>query len=144
METSQDEVDAPLCDVVDIDHVAYRVGDLEAALGFYHDLLGLEVRDRERYERGEVPYVAVVAGGRHLHLVPTEESFEAESDHVCLLLRSSAVDSREEVDDLIDRLEAAGVEVEDGEPYERYGAYGRAWAVYVRDPSGRRVELKIH
>ncbi|MFC4550046.1 MULTISPECIES: hypothetical protein [Halorussus] len=28
--------------------------------------------------------------------------------------------------------------------HERYGAYGRAWAAYVRDPDGRRVELKIH
>ena len=38
----------------------------------------------------------------------------------------------------------APVDVEDGEPRERYGAYGRAWAAYVRDPDGRRVELKMH
>jgi catechol 2,3-dioxygenase-like lactoylglutathione lyase family enzyme len=132
--------------VVDLDHVALRVADLDRALEFYHDLLGLPVRDRERYDRGDVPYVAVVAGGRHLHLVP-DESFDAADvggEHVCLLLRSAAVDSRDELEALLDDLAAAGVEVEPDEPKKRYGAYGRAWAAYVRDPDGRRVELKLH
>jgi catechol 2,3-dioxygenase len=154
-------------DVVDMDHVAIRVSDLERALGFYHDLLGLEVRDRDRYEAGEVPFVAVVAGGRHIHLVPTDEAetapgtaesagdgaehdgeedadLDVGGEHVCLLVRSDAVDSREDLDDLLAELREAGVEVEDGEPYERYGAYGNDWAAYVRDPDGRRVELKVH
>lgn len=132
--------------VVDLDHVALRVADLDRALTFYHGLLGLPVRDRERYERDEVPYVAVVAGGRHLHLVPDEE-FDAEAvagEHICLLVRSNEVDSRAELEALLDDLNAAGVTVEADEPKKRYGAYGRAWAAYVRDPDGRRVELKIH
>jgi len=130
-------------DIVDIDHVAIRVTDLDRALEFYHDLLGLPVRDRDRYERGEVPYVAVVAGGRHIHLVPTDEPIDVGGEHVCLLVRSETVDTREETEQLLQRLEDHGVEVEQGEPYRRYGAYGRAWAVYVRDPDGRRVELKL-
>ena len=131
-------------DVVDLDHVAIRVSDLDRALSFYHDLLGMEIRDRERYEAEEVPYVAVVAGGRHVHLVPTDGEIDIGGEHICFLLRSSEVDSREELEDLLDRLREEGVEVEEGEPYRRYGAYGRAWAAYVRDPDGRRVELKIH
>ena len=131
-------------DVVDLDHVAIRVSDLDRALSFYHDLLGMEIRDRERYEAEEVPYVAVVAGGRHVHLVPTDGEIDVGGEHICFLLRSSDVDSCEELEDLLDRLREEGVEVEEGEPYKRYGAYGRAWAAYVRDPDGRRVELKIH
>lgn len=131
-------------DIVDIDHVAIRVTDLERALEFYRDILGLTVRDRERYEAGTVPYVAVVAGGRHIHLVPTDEEVDVGGEHICLLVRSDDVDSREELDELTDRLRERGIEVETGEPYRRYGAYGRAWAVYVRDPDGRRVELKLH
>jgi catechol 2,3-dioxygenase-like lactoylglutathione lyase family enzyme len=133
-------------DVVDLDHVALRVADLDRALAFYHDLLGLPLRDRERFERDEVPYVAVVAGGRHLHLVPDEEFDAADvgGEHVCLLLRSNEVDSRAELEALLDDLEAACVTVEADEPKKRYGAYGRAWAAYVRDPDGRRVELKLH
>jgi catechol 2,3-dioxygenase-like lactoylglutathione lyase family enzyme len=132
-------------DVVDIDHTAIRVTDLDRALEFYHELLGLPVRDRERFEDGDVPYVAVAAGGRHIHLVPTDETeIEVGGEHVCLLVRSSDVDSRGELDELLERLRERGVEIEEGEPYERYGAYGNAWAAYVRDPDGRRVELKIH
>lgn len=143
-------------DVVDLDHVALRVSNLDAALEFYGGLLGLPTRDRERFDRGEVPYVAVVAGGRHLHLVPTDgdgdgdgseresEEIEPGQDHVCLLLRSDRTDTREELTDLLDDLRAAGVTVEADEPRKRYGAYGRDWAGYVRDPDGRIVELKMH
>ncbi|SDJ84013.1 Catechol 2,3-dioxygenase [Halovenus aranensis] len=131
-------------DVVDIDHMAIRVTDIDRALSFYHDQLGLPVRDRDRYEAGEVPYVAVVAGGRHIHLVPTDDDVEVGGEHLCLLVRSETVDAREELDDMLADLRNHGVEVEDGEPYKRYGAYGRAWAAYVRDPDGRRVELKLH
>jgi len=131
-------------DVVDLDHVAIRVTDLERALEFYHELLGMELRDRERYDADEVPYVAVVAGGRHIHLVPTDEAVDVGGEHLCLLVRSAEVDSREELEQLLEGLREEGVEVEEGEPYLRYGAYGRAWAAYVRDPDGRRVELKVH
>jgi catechol 2,3-dioxygenase-like lactoylglutathione lyase family enzyme len=133
-------------DVVDMDHVAIRVRDLDRSLRFYGDLLGMEVRDRERFENDDVPYVAVVAGGRHIHLVPADpdEAIDVGGEHLCLLLRSAAMDTETEIEELIETLRGEGVEVEEGEPYKRYGAYGRDWAVYVRDPDGRRVELKLH
>ncbi|MDR5672580.1 Lactoylglutathione lyase or related enzyme [Halalkaliarchaeum sp. AArc-CO] len=135
-------------DVVDMDHVAIRVTDLERSLTFYHDLLGMPIRDRDRYDAGEVPYVAVVAGGRHVHLVPTDEEedgpIDVDGEHLCLLVRSNRIDSRSDVEELLEELRERGIEVESGEPRKRYGAYGRAWAAYVRDPDGRRVELKIH
>ena len=131
-------------DVVDVDHVAIRVSDIDRALAFYHGLLGMEIRDRERFEQDEVPFVAVVAGGRHIHLVPTDEPIDVSGDHLCLLIRSAEMETEAEIESLLDELRAAGVTVEDGEPYKRYGAYGRDWAAYVRDPDGRRIELKLH
>ena len=180
-------------DIVDLDHVAFRVTDLDEALAFYHDLLGMPIRDRDRYAAGDVPYVAVAAGGRHLHLVPIDESSIDEvqknetvaddegddhgddegddhgddedddhgddegddpgdgadrvpvgGDHLCLLIRSDGMDGRDQLRELLEEIEAAGYDVEPDEPRKRYGAYGRAWAAYVRDPDGRRVELKIH
>ena len=131
-------------DVVDMDHVAIRVSDLDASLAFYHDLLGLDTRDEERFENDEVPFIAVVAGGRHIHLVPSDDPIDVGGEHICLLVRSDEMDSREELEALLADIEAAGYEVESGEPKKRYGAYGRDWAAYVRDPDGRRVELKIH
>ena len=131
-------------EVTDIDHVAIRVSDLDAALGFYHDTLGLPVRDREKFESGDLPFVAVVAGGRHLHLFPTDEAIDVGNDHVCLLLRSDETDTAETIERILAALEDAGVPVEADEPRERLGAYGRDWAAYVRDPDGRIVELKFH
>ncbi len=131
-------------DVVDLDHVAIRVRDMARALEFYHDLLGLPVRDRERFEAGAVPYVAVVAGGRHIHLVPSTDPIDVGGEHLCLLVRSSQTDARADLEALLDELAAADVPIESDEPQRRYGAYGRSWAAYVRDPDGRRVELKIH
>ncbi|QCJ45629.1 VOC family protein [Haloprofundus sp. MHR1] len=130
--------------VVDVDHVAIRVSDIDRTLSFYRDLLGMEVRDRERFESGEVPYVAVVAGGRHIHLVPTDDDIDVGGEHICLLLRSNEMETEAEIETLLSELREEGVEVEEGEPYKRYGAYGRDWAAYVRDPDGRRVELKLH
>lgn len=139
-------------DIVDVDHVAVRVTDLEEALAFYHELLGMEIRDRDRFENDEVPYVAVVAGGRHIHLVPTDDSaidparddVPVGGDHLCLLVRSEDVNAHDQLCDLLTEIEAAGYDVEPDEPKKRYGAYGRDWAAYVRDPDGRRVEIKIH
>lgn len=131
-------------EVTDLDHVALRVSDLEAALEFYHDLLGLPVRDRDLYEAGDLPFVAVVAGGRHLHLFPSDESIDVGNDHLCLLVRCDETDTKEAVADYLSSLRAAGVEVEADEPRKRLGAYGRDWAAYVRDPDDRIVELKFH
>lgn len=130
---------------VGMDHVAIRVTDLDRALGFYSDLLGMAVRDREKFENGELPFVACVAGSQHLHVVPVEdEGIDVGGEHVCLLLRSNDTDTREAIEDLLDTLREEGIEVEAEEPVERLGAYGRDWAAYVRDPDGRRVELKFH
>ncbi len=131
-------------EAVDLDHVAIRVSDVDRALSFYRDRLGLAVRDRAAFEAGDLPFVAVVAGGRHLHLVPTDEPFDPGDEHVCVLLRCDDVDTREAMDRLLDELRAADVPVLEDEPVERLGAYGRDWAAYVRDPDGRIVELKLH
>jgi catechol 2,3-dioxygenase-like lactoylglutathione lyase family enzyme len=132
-------------ETVGLDHVAIRVRDLDRALEFYSDLLGMEVRDRELFEKGELPFVACVAGSQHLHVVPsTDEEIDVGGEHVCLLLRSNGTDSREAIEELLDTLRKEGIEVEADEPIDRLGAYGRNWAAYVRDPDGRRVELKFH
>ena len=137
-------MDADALEVADLDHVALRVSDLDRALAFYADRLGLTVRDREAFENGDLPFVAVAAGGRHLHLVPTDEPFDPGSEHVCLLLRCDDTDTRAAMDRLLADLRAADVPVLEDEPVERLGAYGRDWAAYVRDPDGRIVELKLH
>lgn len=131
-------------EVSDVDHMAIGVSDIEAAIDFYHRLLGLPLRDRDAFERDELPFVSAVAGGRHLHLTPTDRDIDVGRDHVCLLVRTDGTDTRTAAEGCVEKLRAAGVTVEPDEPRERLGAYGRDWSAYVRDPDGRIVELKFH
>lgn len=131
-------------EITDIDHIAIRVADLAASLEFYHDHLGLPIRDKSLYDTGELPFVAVVAGGRHIHLFPTDSQIEPGTDHICLLVRTNDTDTKAAIDTFIADLADEDIPVEPDEPQERLGAYGRDWAVYTRDPDGRIVELKFH
>lgn len=131
-------------DVVDLDHVAIRVSDMDASLEFYHDIVGLPLRDQEKHQAGELPFVSLVAGGRHIHLFPSSAPIEVGTEHVCLLFRSDDTSTRAAAETARDELAAKGVEIEPDEPAERLGAYGRDWAIYVRDPDDRIVELKFH
>lgn len=158
-------------DVVDIDHVAIRVSDLEESLHFYHDLLGLAIRDRDRYDEGIVPFVSLVAGGRHIHLFPQDAPFEVSEEtygheHICLILRSDDREPVEQMREILDGFREAGVQVdsveggslhghrvdqekkaqvfaEGREILNRFGTYGYGIASYIRDPDGRVVELKL-
>jgi catechol 2,3-dioxygenase-like lactoylglutathione lyase family enzyme len=127
--------------VVGADHTNFRVKDLDASLGFYLDILGLEPFGLEEYHRGERPIVSLwVTEHFILHLTPNPE-FERGStggyDHLALVVEDA------EPDELADYLRKSGVEVE--KQFESIsGARGEGPALYVRDPDGYRVELKFY
>ena len=127
--------------VVGPDHTNFRVSDLDASLGFYSDVLCLEPFGLEEYHRGERPIVSLrVTEHFILHLAPDPE-FERGStggyDHLALVVEDA------EPDELAEHLRKAGVEVE--KQFESIsGARGEGPALYVRDPDGYRIELKIY
>lgn len=127
--------------VTSADHTNWRVRDLEASLGFYRDVLGLEPFGLEEYRRGERPLVSLrVTENFILHLTPDPE-FErgptGSYDHLALVVEGT------QPDELAKRLQRMGVEVE--KQFESIvGARGAGPALYVRDPDGYRVELKFY
>ena len=127
--------------VVGADHTNFRVKDLNASLGFYQDVLGLEPFGLEEYHRGERPIVSLrVTGHFILHLTPNPE-FERGSagsyDHLALVVEDA------EPDELAEHLRKSGVEVE--KQFESIsGARGEGPALYVRDRDGYRIELKFY
>jgi catechol 2,3-dioxygenase-like lactoylglutathione lyase family enzyme len=127
--------------VVDADHTNFRVKDLDASLGFYRDILGLEPFGLEEYRRGERSIVSLrVTEDFILHMTPDPE-FERRSaggyDHLALVVEET------NPDELADYLRKSGVEVE--KQFESIsGARGEGPALYVRDPDGYRVELKFY
>jgi catechol 2,3-dioxygenase-like lactoylglutathione lyase family enzyme len=123
------------------DHTNWRVKDLERSLRFYRDVLGLEPFGLEEYQREERPIVSLrVTPTFILHLRP-DLSFEPGStggyDHLALVVEETDTEA------LAEYLRTSGVEVErrlEGV----VGAQGEGEALYVRDPDGYLIELKLY
>jgi catechol 2,3-dioxygenase-like lactoylglutathione lyase family enzyme len=123
------------------DHNNWRVGDLEASLHFYRDVLGLEPFGLEEYRRGERPLVSLrIAEDFILHLTPDPDFTPTSTggyDHLALVVEGTQPDT------LVEYLTGKGVEIE--ERFESIaGAQGEGPALYVRDPDGYRIELKLY
>jgi catechol 2,3-dioxygenase-like lactoylglutathione lyase family enzyme len=123
------------------DHTNWRVKDVERSLGFYRDVLGLEPFGLEAYERGEHPLVSLrVTPEFILHLRP-DPTFEPVStggyDHLALVIEGTNPDA------LAEYLTEAGVDIESTSK-NVIGARGSGEALYVRDPDGYLIELKLY
>jgi catechol-2,3-dioxygenase len=120
--------------VTELDHVVLRCRDQPRMIRFYSEVLGLA--EERRIEA--IGLVQLRAGRSLVDLVPGEPAgYEgANVDHVCLLLAPVAMD------DVVRHLAERGVETI-GEPMVRYGATGYGLSLYLRDPEGNVVELKL-
>ena len=119
---------------VRIGHVHLKVADLDRALAFYRDLLGLELMQRYGSQAAFLS-----AGGYHHHIgLNTWESAGGSPPppgatglyHVAILYPSRA-----ELADALRRLMAAKI------PLEGASDHGVSEALYLRDPDGNGVEL---
>jgi catechol 2,3-dioxygenase-like lactoylglutathione lyase family enzyme len=121
-----------------LDHLALKVTDMDKALHFYHQVLGLELL-RTSGPNAEGGRSAVVqAGGQKLDLFSRPDFVSADKDkpvgmdHLCLIMEVPSIE------DLIAYLRQAEVEIFWG-PVERHSST----SVYVYDPDGIHVELRV-
>ena len=120
--------------VVGFDHVVLDVADVERALAFYLDDLGLAPVRVDEWRRGEAPFPSARAN-EHTILdfvgaAPTGENM----NHFCLVVEPTDFDA----------LAVSGrFTVVDG-PGVRFGARGNGTSLYVRDPDGNTVELRYY
>ena len=128
--------------IAGLDHVVLRVRDLERALAFYRDVLGLPI---ERELPPEIGLVQLRAGAALVDLVPVGGAIGRQGgaaageegrnmDHFCLQVEPF------EEEALRAHLAKHGVPA--GPTESRYGARGNGPSIYVRDPDGNTVELK--
>jgi glyoxylase I family protein len=123
-----------------IDHVVFRVADIEGSLRFYTEVLGAEV---EKVQDG-IGLWQLRAGTSLIDLVPLAGRLGrmggagpgAEGrnvDHVCFRLA--------EWDEaaIVAHLARHGF---DAEVEQRYGAEGEGPSLYLTDPDGNGLELK--
>ena len=125
-----------------IHHIAIAVRDLDAALDFYRDALGLEMTERRQVPEEGVEIAFLPTGDGEIELLqPLDEDggvarfLEKRGEglhHVCL-----AVD---DVEAAMERLQAAGAQLLSDEP--RVGAHGIRYVfVHPKSTHGVLVEL---
>lgn len=122
---------------IGIDHVVFRVTDLQKTLDFYQDVLGLHV---ERiFEK--INLYQVRCGRNLIDIIPLPEGQALPDpanrgiEHLCLFVQG-------DIDEIVEALKATGVPIVMG-PMEVYGATGFGTSVYVKDPDGYEIELKV-
>jgi glyoxylase I family protein len=117
--------------VTDLHHVSLIVADTARALGFYQEVLGLEID----HSRPDMAFAGawLKLGNRQLHLLelPNPDSIEGRPSHGGRD-RHTAV-SVTDLDGFAQRLERAGI------PYTRSSSGRRA--LFCRDPDGNAWEL---
>ena len=109
---------------VAVHHVSLNVDDVEAALRFYTDVLGLEARN----DRPDFPFGGawLDAGGQQVHLIEGKPP-PGLGQHFALLV--------DDLDGTVTELRDRGVEVSDPRPV------GTSRQAFVSDPAGNLVEL---
>ena len=115
-----------------LDHVVLRVADMDRAIAFYEQVLGLHVERR----LAEIGLVQLRAGTSMIDLVPrTEDEDDGRNmDHFAVRIAEMDVPA------LTAHFARHGIDA--GEVRRRYGAEGYGSSIYITDPDGNTVELK--
>jgi catechol 2,3-dioxygenase-like lactoylglutathione lyase family enzyme len=124
-----------------LDHFVLRVRDLDAALGFYRDLLGLEILFLAEYKANQRPFVSARIGESLLDLVP-DPTYDPETGKMAGGYMHCCVEIANQLADVIPYLKSRGIVMLDDQPVPRMGARGVGLSIYVLDPDGYVVELK--
>ena len=124
-----------------LDHFVLRVRDLDVALHFYRNVLGLPILFLDEFRAGQRPFVSARIGEQLLDLVP-DQTYDRDAGrhtggflHFCVEIQGT-------LQSIIPRLKASGVHFLEDQPVPRMGARGMGLSVYVTDPDGYVVELK--
>lgn len=117
-----------------LDHLVLTVRDLDAAVRFYVEGLGMELRE---FDQGRK---ALHFGAQKINLHVAGREFEPKAAHpvpgsadLCFLTEQPLAEVRA-------GLEALGHSIIEG-PVARTGATGPMTSIYTRDPDGNLIEV---
>jgi catechol 2,3-dioxygenase-like lactoylglutathione lyase family enzyme len=120
-----------------LDHLVLTVADIQATIGFYSRVLGMEP-----VEFGDGRH-ALAFGDSKINLHQVAKEFEPRarrptrgSADLCFVVRTP-------LEQVIAELISKAVPVEEG-PVKRTGALGSIESVYLRDPDGNLIELSVY
>jgi catechol 2,3-dioxygenase-like lactoylglutathione lyase family enzyme len=119
---------------VALDHIVLCVADVERALAWYVDELGLEPLRVGEWRKGAVFFPSARIDATTIIDFFPEAPSGKNVEHVCLVIDPIDLDELA----ASDRFEVASG------PSEVFGARGMGRSVYVRDPDGNLVELRCY
>ncbi len=130
-----------------LDHIVLNVRDIERALRFYTQVLGLHGERVDEFRAGQVNFPSVrINGGTIIDLFPidnhsalrtSETKAIANLNHFCLVI------GEQDFAGIVEYLKEHGIGVREG-PVSRWGARGQATSVYFSDPDGNKIELRCY
>lgn len=129
-----------------MDHIVLTVENEEKMMAFYSEVLQMPTERLEEYRAGEVPFPSVrLNSNTIIDLFPKKMWLKSAQsgqgrdnlNHFCISL------NKEEWDNLMKRLEANKVKIEEG-PVQRWGAHGTGTSIYFRDPEKNLIEARYY
>lgn len=126
---------------LNLDHLVIRCADLQSMQQFYGTVLGCKL-ERALDEPGLYQYRAgaalidLVDINKPIGLGPSPDPERRNMAHFCLRIEDG------DWDVIIAHFRSHGIDIDD-EPGRRYGADGQGMSIYLRDPEGNEVELKM-
>lgn len=132
--------------ITGLDHIVLNVGDIDRALKFYTEVLGLTGERVELFRAGKVGFPSVrINQTTVIDLFPRKisdsrtvtEKVDGNLNHVCLVVEAG------EFATAIDELKANQIAIREG-PVSRWGAQGQATSIYFLDPDGNEIEIRCY
>jgi catechol 2,3-dioxygenase-like lactoylglutathione lyase family enzyme len=122
----------PHLKVISFDHLVLKCADVERSLAFYVGTLGLQPVRVDDWRRGQVPFPSVRISPHTLIDLFSGAAPGTHIDHFCLVIQPADLDAL--------GLLFAGARRAD----QVYGARGLGRSLYVSDPDGNTVELRVY
>ena len=113
-------------------HTAMHVRDLEAAVKFYTEVLGLTY-ERAQGDDPNRPTAVFVTAIQLMRAADQDVSVKGVLDHIGIRVRN--------MDELVESLKANGVSLENDRVNDRTANGVRVRTCFFRDPEGNRIEL---
>jgi len=123
-----------------LDHVVVNTQDLEQAIRFYRDVLGLELLRLEEFRAGKVGFVSARVSPEtiiDIRPIAAGECVTPNMDHYCLVLDQT------DMHQLHAELKVKGIKVEET-VRPAWGAQGYGQQFKIWDPDGNKIELRSY
>ena len=126
----------PVLRATGLDHVVFRVSDVERSVAWWVEHLGAEPLRLDEWRRGEAPFASLRIDATTIVDLLAAERTGDNVDHVALVVDADAA--------ALAAAASSGRFDVVWPPSRLFGAQGSGMGFYVRDPDGNVIELRTY